>query len=216
MAGPQGRPNLTLRGGGVRARKRLPRLHGRGAGILSGALNLQVGLPFENVITKDNLKVLSGYRYECNPAPRGGMFGERRFVGVFRSRPSGYATAVGLRLIGGELRVYRVARRFPYRTGDELRSLAGGVAGQYGGSVLVVNYLSSNAYTEVQARGKDGWFGRSELFNPSDPTDNAAELVIVDPQTRGLLAPYSWPMSGEIKPTQGGVPAQCGRSMPLD
>ena len=97
---------------------------------LANALDLQIGLPFENVITTDNLKVLSEYRYECNPAPRTGIFGERRFVGVFRSRPSGYATAVGLRLVGGELKVYRVARRFPYRTNDELRSLASSVAGQ--------------------------------------------------------------------------------------
>lgn len=180
------------------------------------ALDLQVGIPPETMVTNGDLGGLREYRYECNPAPRGGIFGERRFMGVFRSSPTNYLTAVGLRLIDGQLRVFRIVRRFPYHNRGELASLAQGVVQRYGGRITVVDYLSSNAYSEVKAKGTDGWFGRSEMFNPSDANDNAAELVLVDPRTRQLLGPSSWPDSGEISPLNLRMPPQCSRAMPLD
>jgi hypothetical protein len=61
---------------------------------------------------------------------------------------------------------------------------------------LLYDYLSSNAYSDVIPRRKDGWFGRSTMFNPSDLTDLAAELVLIDPNTRALLQPTSMPDSG--------------------
>ena len=180
------------------------------------ALDLQIGIPFFNVVTNDNLAALRRYKYECNPSPRGGIFGERRFVGFFKSEPSNYLTAVGLRIVGGGLRVYRIVRRFPYHATEELSSLARNVERQYDDAVLVVNYLSSNATTEVIKKEKYGWFGRSELFNPSNPTDNIAELVVIDPHTRNSLEPTSWPRSGEIRPVAGYVPSQCNKPMSLN
>src|SRR5690349_11527722 len=47
-----------------------------------------------NVISRPNLSVLRQYRYECNSSARTGL-GERRFIGFFRSTPSGYLTVVG-------------------------------------------------------------------------------------------------------------------------
>ncbi|MDB5393986.1 MAG: hypothetical protein JWM91_1492, partial [Rhodospirillales bacterium] len=58
--------------------------------------------------------------------------------------------------------------------------------------VVYVNYLSSNAYSEVISRNAYGWFGRSTMFNPSDLEDNAAEQVLIDTQTRQLLEPSHW------------------------
>jgi hypothetical protein len=82
-------------------------------------------------------------------------------------------------------------------------------------NILFYNYLSSNAYSDVIQQGKDGWFARSTMFNPSDLSDNAAELVIIDPNTRTLLQPTSMPESGEIKPLPMVLPPQCSRTLPL-
>ena len=170
-------------------------------------------LPY-NVITTQSLAILRNYHYECNPSARG-MWGERRFIGVYKSTPSGYLTVIGVRLIGGELRVYRIARQYPYRNAGELRGLAQELWPEYGSRVLFVDYLSSNASYEVMHRGKDGWFGRDTMFNPSDMANNAAELVLIDPQTRSLLQPTSMPSSGDIRPLQMPLPEQCQRSLPL-
>src|SRR5215469_3287590 len=80
---------------------------------LAEALRWDYGLMHYNPITKTNLGALRHYRYECNPSPRG-IDGERRFLGAYRSTPNQYLTVVGLRLVGGELRVYRIARQYPY------------------------------------------------------------------------------------------------------
>lgn len=143
------------------------------------------------------------------------MWGERRFIGAYKSIPSNYLTVIGLRLIGGELRVYRIARQYPYRNPAELRGLAQELWPEFGRSVLFVDYLSSNAPYEVMRQGKDGWFGRSTLFNTSDMADNAAELVLVDPRTRQLLQPTSMPSSGDVKPLPMSLAAQCERNLPL-
>jgi hypothetical protein len=167
-----------------------------------------------NLVTRENISVLRQYKYECNPSARG-MWGERRFAGAFKSVPTGYLTVVGMRLISQELRVYRIARQYPFRNAGEMQSLAHSLQSEYGNRVLFVDYLSSNAYAEVIHLGKDGWFGRSTLFNPSDLSDNAAELVLIDPRTRPLLEPSSMPSSGEIKPLPLAIPRECHRSIPL-
>jgi len=181
---------------------------------LAEAVSWVYGLGRYNVVKKDNLEVLRHYKYECNLSARG-MFGERRFFGAYRSIPSHYLTVIGLRLIDGELRVYRIARQYPYHTPAEIVSLARTLRGQYGETLLVYDYLSSNAYSDVIAQQKNGWFGRSTMFNPTDLSDNAAELVLVDPRTRSLLEPSSMPESGEIKPLALKLPAQCGQSLPV-
>lgn len=173
----------------------------------------QFGMGY-NIITNQNLSVLRLYHYECNRSARG-MWGERRFLGAYRSAPSGYLTVIGLRLIAGELRVYRIARQYPYHNTSELRSLARKVEGTYGPKVLIYPYLSSNAYSDVITQRKDGWFGRSTTFSPADLSDNDAELVWIDPATRTLLQPSSMPESGEIKPLPMHLPQECTRSMPL-
>ncbi len=167
-----------------------------------------------NVLTKDNLGALRLYKYECNPSARG-VWGERRFLGAFRSVPSQYLTVVGLRLIGGELKVYRIARQYPFHNQNELTSLAKELHGQYEQRLSFYDYLSSNAYSNVIEQHKDGWFARSTMFNPSDLSDNAAELVLIDPNTRSLLQPTSMPESGEIKPLPVHLPPACSRSIPL-
>jgi len=172
------------------------------------------GLGHYNIVTEDTLELLRHYKYECNPSARG-IFGERRFFGIYRSIPSHYLTVIGLRLIDGDLKVYRIVRQIPYHTQAELMSLAKTIHGQYGEAVLLYDYLSSNAYSDVIAQSKNGWFGRSTMFNPTDLSDNAAELVLIDPHTRALLEPSSMPESGEIKPLALKVPAQCSQSMPI-
>ena len=181
---------------------------------LAEAVSWVYGLGHYNAVTKDNLKLLRHYKYECNPSARG-IFGERRFFGIYRSIPSRYLTVIGLRLIDGDLRVYRIARQIPYHTQSELLSLAKTVHTQYGETVLLYDYLSSNAYSDVIAQNKDGWFGRSTLFNPTDLSDNSAELVLIDPHTRSLLQPSSMPESGEIKPLAVKVPAQCNQPVSI-
>ena len=180
---------------------------------LAEAVSWSYGLNQYNVITKDTLPALRRYKYECNPSARG-IWGERRFLGAYRSVPSGYLTVVGLRLISGELRIYRIARQYPYRNQRELVTLARDLRPQYP-SILFYNYLSSNAYSDVIKQGEDGWFGRSTMFNPTDLSDNAAELVLIDPSTRLLLQPTSMPESGEIRPLPMRLPPQCSRALPL-
>lgn len=183
---------------------------------LAEALSLRYDLRY-NLITKENLEILRKYSYECNPSP-GGMLGgngQRRFIGAYRSTPSQYLTIIGLRLINGELTVYRIARQFPYHTPNELLSLARKVRGQYGSGVLLYDGISSNAPYDVIKQGKDGWFGRSTMFNPSDLADNDAELVLIDPRTRPLLQPTSMPDSGEISPLPVKLPPACNSSIPL-
>jgi len=182
--------------------------------LLAEAVSWIYGLGDYNVVTKDNLAALRLYKYECNPSARG-IFGERRFFGAYRSTPSRYLTVVGLRLIGGELKVYRIARQYPYHTQAEIVSLARTLRDQYGEGLLLYEGISSNAYSEVIIQRKDGWFGRSTMFNPTDLSDNAAELVLIDPRTRSLLEPSSMPESGEIKPLPVTIPPQCSRSVPI-
>ncbi|MGH9513108.1 MAG: hypothetical protein ACRD2U_13330 [Terriglobales bacterium] len=181
---------------------------------LGEALSWVYGLGVYNVITKANLGPLREYKYECNLSPRG-IGSERRFIGAYLSIPSGYLTVIGLRLIGGNLRIYRIARQYPYHNQNELASLAHKLHNQYGDEILLYDYLSSNAYTDVIEQRKNGWFGRSTMFNPTDLSANAAELVLVDPRTRSLLGPTSMPESGEIKQLPVNMPEQCSRSLPI-
>lgn len=181
---------------------------------LAEAVSWIYGLPRYNIVTRANLAIFRQYRYECNLSARG-IFGERRFWGAYRSIPSHYLTVVGLRLIGRGLRVYRIARQYPFHNQGELHVLAQQLYGTYGDRVLFVNYLSSNAYPDVIAQNKDGWFGRSTMFNPTDLADNKAELVLIDPRTRHLLEPSSMPQSGEIKPLPVSLVAQCQGSIPV-
>jgi len=166
------------------------------------------------VVTKNNLATLRKYKYECNPSARG-IWGERRFFGAYLTSPSQYLTIVGLRLIGDELKVYRIAREFPYHNQIELVTLARDLRSKYGDSVLFFDGISSNAPYEVIQQRKTAWFARSTLFNPTDLADNRAEFVIIDPATRALLEPTSMPDSGEIKPLPARLPAACSRSLPL-
>ncbi|MGD0777876.1 MAG: hypothetical protein ABSC05_34245 [Candidatus Solibacter sp.] len=124
-------------------------------------------------------------------------------------------TVIGLRLIDGDLKVYRIARQYPYHTQAELVTLAKTLRGQYGDALLLYDYLSSNAYSDVIDQNKNGWFGRSATFNPTDLLDNAAELVLIDPRTRSLLEASSMPESGEIKPLAVNPPAQCNAKLPV-
>lgn len=181
---------------------------------LAAALSWRYGGNAYNVLTKDNLGVLRRYKYECNASARG-IWGERRFLGAYRSAPSQYLTVVGLRLIHGELTVYRIARQYPYHDQNEIRALARQLSAQYGKRLLLYDYLSSNAYSQVIEESRDGWFARSTTFNPMDLSDNAAELVLIDPATRPLLQPSSMPDSGEIKPLPVSLPQTCSRSLPL-
>lgn len=161
-----------------------------------------------SLITNNNLKALQGYRYECNPSA--GDFGnERRFLAAYRSIPGRFLTVIGLRLIDGELRVYRIARQFPFHNQGDLQQLARTMRSEYGRRISIVDYLSSNAYSEVIEQRTEGWFGRSQLFNPSDLADNAAELVLIDPRTRALLEPSSMPTSGDIGVLRVRLPPQC-------
>jgi hypothetical protein len=161
-----------------------------------------------SVVTKDNLAALRQYKYECADK-------ERHFMAAYFSSPSHYLTVVGLRLIGGELRVYRIVRQYSFRNQAELVSLARTLHEQYGDDLVFYDGISSNAYSDVIAQRKRGWFGRSSSFNPLDPSDNAAELVLIDPMTRPLLQPTSMPDSGEIPRLQVPVPQQCNRSLPI-
>jgi len=181
---------------------------------LADALSRKYGMMGYTVITKISLATLRKYRYECNPSARG-IWGERRFVGFYRSVPTQYTTLIGLRLIGGELKVYRIAREFPYHNQSELVALARELRSKYGDSILFYDGISSNAPYDVIKQRKLGWFGRSSTFNPTDLADNLAEFVLIDPATRPLLEPTSMPDSGEIKPLPVQMPPQCGRSMPL-
>jgi hypothetical protein len=182
---------------------------------LTDALTWIYGLGHYNLLTRQNLDALRHYRYECNPSARGLVGGERRFLGLYWSVPSHYLTVVGLRLIGDDLKVYRIARQYPYQNPSELISLAHSLRDQYGDRILLYDYLSSNAYSDVIEQGKNGWFGRSTMFNPRDLSDNAAELVLIDPITRSLLEPSSMPESGEIKPLAFRIPAQCNKAIPI-
>lgn len=161
-----------------------------------------------NIVTKEDLTVLRRYKYECAPT-------ERHFMAAYFSTPSHYLTIVGLRLIAGELRIYRIARQYPFRNQAELGSLARKLHDQYGDDIVFYEGISSNAYSSVIAQRKRGWFGRSSPFNPLDPSDNAAELVLIDPYTRPLLQPTSMPDSGEISHLSVNMPEQCSRSLPL-
>jgi hypothetical protein len=108
--------------------------------------------------------------------------------------------SVRLRLIQGELKVYRIAREYRFHNKAEMSALARDLRKEYGDRLLLYDGDSSNAYADVIAQHKDGWFGRSTPFNPTDLADNAAELVVIDPETRPLLEPSSMPDSGEIQP----------------
>jgi hypothetical protein len=181
---------------------------------LAEAFSWKYGLNSYNIITKANLATLRQYQYECNTSARG-LWGERRIFGAYRSVPSQYLTVVGLRLIEGKLTVYRIARQYPYQNQNELITLGRQLGAQYGKRVLLYDYLSSNAYSDVIAQRKEGWFARSTMFNPTDLSDNAAELVLIDARTRALLEPTSMPDSGDIKPLPVKLPPACSRSLPV-
>lgn len=183
--------------------------------VLADAVSWKYGMMGYTVITKQNLATLQKYRYECNPSARG-IWGQRRFVGFYRSAPSQYITLVGLRLISGKLKVYRIARQFPYHNQSELVGFAKELHTKFGDSILFYDGISSNAPYEVVKLRKLGWFGRSSPFNPTDLADNLAELVLIDPVTRPLLEPTSMPDSGEIKALPVELPTQCSRAMPLE
>ena len=182
---------------------------------LANAVSLIYGLGHYSIITKNNLKALRHYRYECNLSARGYVGGERLFMGVYVSIPSHHLTVIGLRLIDGELRVYRIARQFSYHNQGELIPLARKLRDRYKGSLLLYDGISSNAYSDVIAHKKNGWFGRSSMFNSSDLSDNAAELVLIDPQTRSLLEPTSMPESGEIAPLRIQMAAECSQPISI-
>lgn len=167
-----------------------------------------------NILSNNNLKIIRRYQYECNPSARG-IWGERRFFGAYKSAPSKYFTVVGLRLIGDDLKVYRIAREFPFHNQSELISLAQNLRPKYGPNILFYDYLSSNAYSDVIDQHKQGWFARSSMFTPGDLSNNTAELVLIDPLTRTLLEPSSMPASGEIKPLPSTLSNRCNRSMPI-
>lgn len=181
---------------------------------LAEALSWNYGLTRYNIITKTNLGILRRYKYECNPSPRG-IDAERRFFGAYLSSRRQYLTIVGLRLIGGELKVYRIARQYRYRNQTELISLGKKLREEYGDAILVYNYLSSNAYSDVIEQKKKGWFGRSTMFNQTNLADNAAEFVLIDPRTRHLLESTSIPESGDIKPLAAKTPNQCSTSLSI-
>jgi hypothetical protein len=94
-------------------------------------------------------------------------------------------------------------------------SLARKLHDQYGDRILFYDGIASNAYSAVIPQRKDGWFAHSTSFNPLDPSDNAAELVLIDPHTRPLLQPMSLPESGDISRMSVTMPEQCSRSLPL-
>ena len=176
---------------------------------LQDAVSVVYGLGHYSILTKQNLEALRHYKYECNLSQRGFVGGERRFFGAYLSAPSRYLTVVGLRLMDGELRVYRIARQYPFHNRDELIALGRKLQEQYKENLLLYDGISSNAYSDVIEQKKNGWFGRSSVFNPSDLSDNTAELVLIDPRTRSLLEPSSIPESGEIKPLRIQMPEQC-------
>lgn len=182
---------------------------------LQDAVSIIYGLGRYSILTKKNLEALRRYKYECNLSQRGFIGGDRRFFGAYLSAPSRYLSVVGLRLIDGELRVYRIARQYPFHTQDELIALARKLQEQYGQNLLLYDGISSNAYSDVIEQKKNAWFGRSSMFNASDLSDNTAELVLIDPKTRSLLEPSSMPESGEIKALGIRVPPQCSRPVPL-
>lgn len=173
-----------------------------------------------NILSKSNLGILRLYKYECNasartnPADGVGPSGERRFLGLYRSTPSGYLTVVGLRLIESELKVYRIVREYPQHTEGELMSLGKALRQQYGDVLLLYDGASANAYYEVAKQRKSGWFALSDL-NWTDPSNNTAELVLIDPRTRSFLEPASRLEGGELQPFPVKVPAQCSQSIPL-
>jgi hypothetical protein len=176
---------------------------------LSEALSWVYGSIYSyNIITKANIEVLRQYKYECSN-------NERHFMAAYFSNPSHYLTVVGLRLIGGELRVYRIARQYPFHNQEELISLTRKLHDEYANQVLFYDGISSNAYSAVIPQRKNGWFGRSSVYNPLDSSDNAAELVLIDPRTRPLLQPLSLPESGDIPRLEIAMPSQCSRSLPL-
>ncbi|HKW16863.1 MAG TPA: hypothetical protein VJO35_05085 [Terriglobales bacterium] len=182
---------------------------------LADAVSLKYGLFNYNLITKQNLAALRKYAYECSPSPRGGISGQRRFVGFYASTPSKYLTLVGLRLMNGELKVYRIARQYPYHNANELMSLGTTLHQEYGDQIFFYDGISSNAYSDVIRLGKNGWFAHSTMYNPTDPADNQAELVLIDPNTRPLLQPTAMPDSGEISGLPARLPSQCGASISI-
>jgi hypothetical protein len=197
------RPEVAFRGYTFEEQKRLAEF-----------LGWRYGLAQYNIITKANLATLRQYRYECNPSPRG-IDGERRFFGAYLTVPSKFFTVVGLRLVGGELTVYRIVRQYPFHNQAELISLGRKLHAQYGNEIVFYDGVTSNAYSDVIEQRKQGWFGRSTMFNASDFADNAAEMVLIDANTRQLLEPTSMPESGEIKPLPNRIPSQCSTPIPL-
>jgi hypothetical protein len=47
------------------------------------------------------------------------------------------------------------------------------------------------------------------------PANNAAELVLIDPNARALFQPTSMPDSGDILPLPVALPQACNRSLPI-
>lgn len=63
--------------------------------------------------------------------------------------PNHYLTIIGLRFIGGELRVYRIARQYPFPNQHELVALGGKLHAQYGDRIVYYDGIASNACTAV-------------------------------------------------------------------
>lgn len=137
------------------------------------------------------------------------------FYGRVPSIPSHYLTVIGLRLIRGELRVYRIARQFPYHNQGELIALERKLREQYKENLLLYDGISSSAYSDVIEQKRNGWFGRSSVFNSSDLSNNLAELVLIDPTTRSFLEPTSMPESGEIAPLRIQMPPECSQPVSI-
>jgi hypothetical protein len=55
---------------------------------LAAAVSSYYGMWHYNIVSRYTLPALRHYKYECNLSARG-IFGERRFFGIYRSTPSG-------------------------------------------------------------------------------------------------------------------------------
>jgi hypothetical protein len=169
-AGITCKPEIAFRGYSSQDQKRL-----------AEAVSTNYGLFQYNLITKKNLGALRRYKYECNPSPRG-INGQRRFVGFYLSTPSKYVTLVGLRLMNGELRVYRIAREYLYHNANELMSLGKKLHDQYGDQILFYDGISSNAYSDVNRLRRNGWFAHSTMYNPTDPIRQSRRIGVHRPE----------------------------------
>lgn len=166
--------------------------------------------PQETMITNRSLEALRNLRYDCTHPGK-------RVVGIYRSNPSGYVTYIGLRLFPDGLRIFRLAREFPFRNQNEFESLSQGIKSAYGDELLYYDGVTSNANYPAISHRKNGWFGVNYRSGLYDLADNVAELVLIDPETRQLLITSSDITAGEINLPLSLVyfPRQCVRALPI-